>query len=157
MYNSKLDFDIKGVVVKQDEESIGAEAGATIMVLNVFIRTTKTAIFDDVNFGDKKDGLRLILSGALPITGTSVSLDFVRPDPLELRIGSMKGITVKILSMKTGPLDKTGQVIVQLKIKILKFSKEQAGVLVAMLGSVQEAMFIVTQVELELASTPHQN
>jgi len=146
MYNSKVEMDIDGVVIKQDDET----AGSTVMIIAGTIRTTKQSIFDDVNFGEKKAGLPKLLSGELPISSGSFALDFIRPEPIELRIGTSKGMTVKILSMKTGPLDKTGQIVIRQKIKVIKFSKEQAGDFVAMVGSLQTIQFVINQTEMNL-------
>jgi len=142
MYNAKLDLEIRKVEPYSDTEKGNG------IILTGKLETKDRKFFDDINFADKAEGLSRILSGELPIKGTSVKLSFVKPG-LEMEFGTSKHIPVELVDLLTGPMVK-GVITVELKIDIKRLDKEIAGELSAKLKDFVSIKLNKSQEELAL-------
>lgn len=140
MFNTKFDVEVLEVKAYSDPKKGNG------IKFHCKLETDNRTIFDDINFVGKEEGLSRILSGELPIKGTSVCLAFVRP-LLELEFNGSKHIPVELSEIFTGPMVK-GTVIAELKLDIKKLDKEIAGELSSMIKNFVEIKLRVVQEDL---------
>ena len=145
MYNKSFALDVQGVSPFAYEINEEPFTGITITGT---IRTNDAMILDDVDFGDKKDGVRHILSGALPIAG-DVALDYVSRKDLLMVFGEVGPLAVELTEIQTGKLDDQGNVTLRVKLKIKRVKQEAAGVIVTQLKEVVTVTLRTTQQDLQ--------
>jgi hypothetical protein len=145
MYNKSFALDVQGVSPFAYEINEEPFTGITITGT---IRTNDATILDDVDFGDKKDGIGLILAGALPIAG-DVALDYVSRKDLLMVFGEVGPLGVELTEIQTGKLDEQGNVTLRVKLKIKRVKQEAAGVIVTQLKEVVTVTLRTTQQDLQ--------
>ena len=145
MYNKSFALDVQGTSPFAYEINEEPFTGITITGT---IRTNDVSILDDVDFGDKKDGIRHILAGALPIAG-DVALDYVSRKDLLMVFGEVGPLGTELTGIQTGKLDEQGNITLRVKLKIKKVRPEAAGVIVTQLKEVVTVTLRTTQTDMK--------
>ena len=146
MYNSLLGVEISSVAPYSVTKK-----GATVEGVNVTMEmdVPNAKVFDDVDFGSKRNGLSSIINGSLPIKGAGVRLAFIRRKDTTMDVDGMKNIPVTVMDIFTGPA-KNGSIPVTLKVDVKRLDKEIAGMFSAALNASMEVKINAPQQELEL-------
>lgn len=147
MYNKPFKLDVVGVSPFAYEINEEPFTGLTITGT---IRTNDTTILDDVDFGDKKDGIRHILAGSLPISG-EVKLDYISRKDLRMVFGEVGPLATELGEISTGKLDEEGNITLRVKLKIKKVREVAAGVIVTQLKETVTVTLRTTQQDIPFA------
>lgn len=145
MFNKDFQLDVLGTSPFAYEVKEEPFTGITITGR---VTTTDVAFLDDLELGEKREGLRYILSGTIP-TDDDVALKFTCPAGLLLKFGEYPrhmGCTVE--EVRVGAIDEGGMLRVKLKIKCPNIKASEAGEIVSGLRQVVTVRLIDGQLKL---------
>lgn len=150
MFGCKTRVYLKKVEPRQEKPDKKGDDPITVIILHGVVQTEETEIFDDLDFGGLRKGLDHILSGALPVMDVPIELNFVDPGVMDVCVGRLDDLHGTFEYVKTQKISEHGHIIIQLGIRILKFTEKEAGDLVGYLGSIQEVTLHKIQEELPI-------
>lgn len=142
MYNSKLMVKVESVAPYSIEKKGSKKEGLTV---TVSCTVSSAKIFDDVDFGKNRNGLKTILDGTLPIKGTGVRLAYIKKKDTTITADGVNA-PVSVDDMFTGPM-KNNTATVRLKLDVKKLDEEIAGMFAAALGEELEITIKSSQMD----------